>query len=250
MLPLQAQFIAKELNSQEKTMKGNSKFVFIALGLIAAAAFFPALTRTAAAEDAAIAKIDEMIQKAGVDKSNTRWKTSLRKPEAVEFDSSKKYYALMKTNKGDVKIKFMPKVAPMHVTNFIYLARMGFYDGLKFHRVIPGFMAQGGCPLGTGTGGPGYTFFGEFDPNVKHDRAGLLSTANLGRPGTDGSQFFLTFAATPWLDPEPGKPATYTIYGEITEGLDTTLRALEKAGTRGGRPTEELLIEKVTIEVE
>lgn len=224
-------------------MKNSFRFAFVALGLIAAAAFFPALTRTAAAEDAAIAKIDEMIQKAGVDKSNSRWKSSLRRPEAVEFDSSKSYYALMKTNKGDIKIKFMPKVAPMHVTSFIYLARMGFYDDLKFHRVIPGFMAQGGCPLGNGTGGPGYEFAGEFDPNVKHDKPGLLSMANRG-PGTDGSQFFLTFVPTPWLD---GK---HTIFGEITEGLDTTMKALESAGTRNGNTTEKLLIEKVTIEVE
>jgi len=243
MLTLQTVFFVQELKNQEKTMKNSFRFAFVALGLIAAAAFFPALTRTAAAEDAAIAKIDEMIQKAGVDKSNSRWKSSLRRPEAVEFDSSKSYYALMKTNKGDIKIKFMPKVAPMHVTSFIYLARMGFYDDLKFHRVIPGFMAQGGCPLGNGTGGPGYEFAGEFDPNVKHDKPGLLSMANRG-PGTDGSQFFLTFVPTPWLD---GK---HTIFGEITEGLDTTMKALESAGTRNGNTTEKLLIEKVTIEVE
>lgn len=224
-------------------MKSNLKFVSIAFGLIAAATIFPALTRTAAAEDAAIAKIDEMIQKAGVDKSNSRWKTAVPKPEAVKFDDVRSYYALIKTNKGDIEIKFMPKVAPMHVTSFIYLARMGFYDGLKFHRVIPGFMAQGGCPLGNGVGGPGYEFNGEFDPNVKHDKPGRLSMANRG-PGTDGSQFFLTFAATPWLD---GK---HTIFGEITKGLDTTMKALEKAGSEGGRTSENLLIEKVTIVVE
>jgi cyclophilin family peptidyl-prolyl cis-trans isomerase len=136
----------------------------------------------------------------------------------------------------------MPEVAPMHVTSFIYLTRLGFYDGLAFHRVIPGFMAQGGCPLGTGTGGPGYKFAGEFKPGVKHTKGGLLSMANAG-PGTDGSQFFLTFVPTPWLD---GK---HTIYGEVTSGLET-LKALEAAGSQGGRPTEPLKIEKVTISVQ
>ncbi len=119
----------------------------------------------------------------------------------------------MITNKGPILIKFMPAVAPMHVTSFMYLTELGYYDGLAFHRVIPGFMAQGGCPLGSGTGGPGYKFAGEFDPKVKHTKGGLLSMANAG-PGTDGSQFFLTFVATPWLD---GK---HTIFGEVVEGMD------------------------------
>lgn len=147
----------------------------------------------------------------------------------------------METNKGPVKIELLPDVAPMHVTSFIYLSRLGFYDGLAFHRVITGFMAQGGCPLGTGTGGPGYEYDGEFSPSVKHDVPGLLSMANAG-PGTDGSQFFLTFVPTPWLD---GK---HTIYGKVVEGMDT-LKKLEAAGSRGGTPTEPLEIEKVTIEV-
>jgi cyclophilin family peptidyl-prolyl cis-trans isomerase len=129
----------------------------------------------------------------------------------------------------------------MHVTSFIYLTRLGFYDGLSFHRVIPGFMAQGGDPVGNGTGGPGYNFNGEFSPNVKHDRGGLLSMANAG-PGTDGSQFFLTFVETPWLD---GK---HTIFGKVVEGMET-LKALEAVGTPNGRTTEPLSMTKVTIEV-
>jgi cyclophilin family peptidyl-prolyl cis-trans isomerase len=147
----------------------------------------------------------------------------------------------LRTNKGPVKIKFMPDVAPMHVTSFLYLAKLGFFDGLAFHRVITGFMAQGGCPLGTGTGGPGYKFSGSFRPDVKHDRPGLLSMANAG-PGTDGSQFFLTFVPTPWLD---GK---HTIFGEVVEGMDT-LKALEAAGSRDGATREPLKIEKATVEV-
>jgi cyclophilin family peptidyl-prolyl cis-trans isomerase len=120
------------------------------------------------------------------------------------------------------------------------LTKKGFYDGIAFHRVIPGFMAQGGCPLGTGRGGPGYKYTGEFKPNVKHDRPYLLSMANSG-PGTDGSQFFLTFKATPWLD---GK---HTLFGEIVSGQDV-MKKLEAAGGPNGKPKEKLVITKARIE--
>jgi cyclophilin family peptidyl-prolyl cis-trans isomerase len=200
-----------------------------------------AAATTTKSGDKALMMIDEMIAKANVDKSKADWRTTLTKPEVATFDAGKTYLAHMTTNKGPITIKFLPKVAPMHVTNFIYLSRLGFYDGLAFHRVIPSFMAQGGCPLGTGTGGPGYKFAGEFDPAVKHEKGGLLSMANAG-PGTDGSQFFLTFVATPWLD---GK---HTIFGEVTEGKDT-LKALEAAGSETGATKEKLMLEKVTIEV-
>ena len=148
----------------------------------------------------------------------------------------------MQTSRGNVRIRFMPDVAPMHVTSFMYLTRLGFYDGLSLHRVIPGFMAQGGCPLGTGTGGPGYTYDGEFREDVTHDRPGLLSMANAG-PGTDGSQFFLTFATTPWLD---GK---HTIFGEVVDGMET-LQAIEPLGSNDGRLREPITIERVTLAVE
>ena len=200
-----------------------------------------AAATTTKSGDKALMMIDEMIAKANVDKSKADWRTTLTKPEVATFDAGKTYLAHMTTSKGPVTIKFLPKVAPMHVTSFIYLSRLGFYDGLAFHRVIPNFMAQGGCPLGTGTGGPGYKFAGEFDPAVKHDKGGLLSMANAG-PGTDGSQFFLTFVATPWLD---GK---HTIFGEVTEGKDT-LKALEAVGSETGATKEKLTLEKVTIEV-
>jgi cyclophilin family peptidyl-prolyl cis-trans isomerase len=191
--------------------------------------------------EVAIQQIDQQIAGVKIDKSDARWKTRIPKPQKVAFDAASKYYARMDTNKGPVKIELLPDIAPMHVTSFIYLSRLGFYDGLSFHRVITGFMAQGGCPLGTGTGGPGYEYGGEFSPSVKHDVPGLLSMANAG-PGTDGSQFFLTFVPTPWLD---GK---HTIYGKVVEGMDT-LKKLEAAGSRGGTPSEPLKIEKVTIEV-
>ncbi|HXV78082.1 MAG TPA: peptidylprolyl isomerase [Candidatus Polarisedimenticolaceae bacterium] len=194
-----------------------------------------------AQEDIVFQQIDEQISKAGVDKQSANWRTSLPLPKMVTFPEGKTYFASMETTKGPIEIELMPTVAPMHVTSFIYLTRLGFYDGLKFHRVIPKFMAQGGCPLGSGTGGPGYEFDGEFKPGVKHDRGGLLSMANAG-PGTDGSQFFLTFVPTPWLD---GK---HTIYGEVTDGMET-LKALEAAGSSSGRPNELLEIKKVTIGV-
>jgi cyclophilin family peptidyl-prolyl cis-trans isomerase len=193
------------------------------------------------AKDKAVLQIDKQIADSKIDKNQSGWRTSLPKPTPATFDPAHTYFARMVTSKGTILIQFMPKVAPMHVTNFIYLTRLGFYDGLSFHRVITNFMAQGGCPLGTGTGSPGYGFGGEFSPTVKHDKAGRLSMANAG-PGTDGSQFFLTFVPTPWLD---GK---HTIFGEVVEGMDV-LKKLEAAGSESGKPSEPLKMEKVTIEV-
>ena len=190
-------------------------------------------------KDKSLMTIDAQVAK--VDKSNPNWKTNLAKPELMTFEEGKTYYARMATTKGPILIKFLPKSAPMHVTSFIYLTRLGFYDGLAFHRVITNFMAQGGDPLGNGTGGPGYQFAGEFDPALHHDKGGKLSMANAG-PGTDGSQFFLTFVATPWLD---GK---HSIFGEVVEGMET-LKALEAVGSQSGRTSEPLKMDKVTIEV-
>ncbi len=189
----------------------------------------------------AVEAIDRQIADAKVDIKAKDWRTRLPKPKAVTFDPAKKYSLRMETNKGAMTIRLMPEHAPMHVTSFLYLAGLGFFDGLAFHRVITGFMAQGGCPLGTGTGGPGYRFDGEHSPKVKHDRPGLLSMANAG-PGTDGSQFFLTFLPTPWLD---GK---HTIFGEVVEGADV-LKTLEAGGSESGRPKETLRIDKVTAQI-
>lgn len=116
--------------------------------------------------------------------------------------------ATIKTNKGDIALNLFADLAPISVANFANLAKRGFYNGLKFHRVIKEFMVQGGCPLGTGTGGPGYQFQDEFVPQLKHDKPGILSMANAG-PGTNGSQFFITHVPTTWLD---GK---HTIFGEV-----------------------------------
>jgi cyclophilin family peptidyl-prolyl cis-trans isomerase len=169
------------------------------------------------------------------------WKLKLTKPELMKFDPTKDYFWVLETNKGNIKIKFMPDVAPMHVTSTIFLTGKGFYDGTMFHRVIPGFMAQGGDPLGTGSGGPGYLYDSEFSPKVKYDRPFLLGMANTGKPTSDGSQFFITFMATPGLD---GK---HSIFGEVVEGQDT-VKKLEAAGSQQGKTKEELKIVKARIE--
>jgi len=186
-------------------------------------------------------RLDALVEKAAVDRSTPDWRTRLTRPAPLAFAPGETWRARMATSKGGIVIRLMPEVAPMHVTSFAYLARLGFFDGLTFHRVIPEFMAQGGCPLGTGTGGPGYKFDGEFSKDVRHDRGGLLSMANAG-PGTDGSQFFLTFVPTPWLD---GK---HSIFGAVEDG-EATLRALEGCGSPSGRTSERLAIETVTIEI-
>ena len=214
----------------------------VMLAFVAGAAAAETPNAPTASKEDAIQQIDGMIAKAAVDKSAAQWRTRLPKPQQAAFDAKRSYFADMATSKGNLRIKFMPDVAPMHVTSFIYLARLGFFDDLKFHRVIPGFMAQGGCPLGTGTGSPGYKFDGELRADVKHDRGGLLSMANAG-PGTDGSQFFLTFVPTPWLD---GK---HTIFGEIVSGMET-LKAIEPLGSRSGQTSEPIKIVSVKIAVE
>jgi peptidyl-prolyl cis-trans isomerase B (cyclophilin B) len=194
------------------------------------------------ADDAAISAVDAQIAKAKVDKSKSDWKSHVPKPDKVAFDDKKTYVWVLDTTKGPIEVKLRPDVAPMHVTSTIYLTRLGFYDGVVFHRVIPGFMAQGGDPTGTGMGGPGYNYAGEFSPNAKHDKPGILSMANAG-PNTDGSQFFLTFVATDYLN---GK---HTVFGEVTKGMDS-LKGLEAAGSESGRTKEKLEIKKATIRVQ
>jgi len=191
--------------------------------------------------DPALKACDDFIHDKNIDTTRDRWRTSLPQPPRLPFDAQRTYYWKIETNVGTLKLKLMPGVAPMHVSSTIFLSRLGFYDGLSLHRVIDRFMAQGGCPLGSGTGGPGYKYAGEFEASIRHDRPGLLSMANAG-PGTDGSQFFITFVPTPHLD---GK---HTIFGEVTEGIDT-LKALEQRGSRSGTPTEPLVMKKTTIEV-
>ncbi len=121
--------------------------------------------------------------------------------------------ATIESNRGTIRIELYADKTPKTVANFEKLAKDGFYNGLKFHRVIADFMVQAGCPRGDGTGGPGYKFADEFHPQLKHDGPGVLSMANAG-PNTNGSQFFITHVATPWLD---GK---HSVFGRVIEGQD------------------------------
>jgi len=121
--------------------------------------------------------------------------------------------AIIKTSKGVININLFADKTPLTVANFVNLAQRGYYDGLIFHRVIPDFMIQGGCPTGTGTGGPGYKFEDEFHPDLKHDKPGILSMANAG-PATNGSQFFITHVETPWLD------GNHTVFGCVISDSD------------------------------
>ena len=175
-----------------------------------------------------------------IDKSDPDWKSKLQLPELMSFEPGQEIIWKLETNVGDMRFKLFSDIAPMHVTSTIYLTELGFYDDVIFHRVITGFMAQGGDPLGIGRGGPGYQYDGEFSPQARHDRPGLLSMANRG-PGTDGSQFFITFVPTPWLD---GK---HTIFGEIVSG-EETIAELETRGSRSGKTSERLVIIRASIE--
>ena len=134
-------------------------------------------------------------------------------PPPVTIDTNKKYTATFETSRGTIEVELFPKEAPKSVNNFVFLAKEGFYDGTVFHRVIPDFMIQGGCPEGSGRGGPGYRFEDECRSDLRHDKPGVLSMANAG-PGTNGSQFFITHIATDWLD---GK---HTVFGQVKSGQD------------------------------
>ncbi len=136
---------------------------------------------------------------------------------------------VIKTTKGDIEATIFASKAPMTSANFLNLAKRGFYEGVAFHRVIEGFMAQGGDPTGTGTGSPGYRFADEFSPELRHDRAGILSMANAGPgpdgKGTNGSQFFLTYVPTPMLNDR------HSVFGVVTKGLDAALALVGKNNT-------------------
>ena len=201
-----------------------------------------------APSDPAIRAIDAFIAEHPVDKQNPRWRTQLTKPPRVEFAKDRKYYWKLQTNLGDMKFRLFDDVAPMHVSSTIYLTRLGFYDSLKFHRVIAGFMAQGGDPLGNGRGNPGFRYAGEFSPKVRHDGPGILSMANAG-PGTDGSQFFITFKATPHLNDK------HTVFGKVEPGKSLeTIRKMEALAppppSRSSTPTRPITIERATIVIE
>jgi cyclophilin family peptidyl-prolyl cis-trans isomerase len=156
-----------------------------------------------------------------------RW----NRPPSMEIDPDKKYSAILHTEKGDITVELFAKDTPNTVNNFVFLARQGFYDGTTFHRVIGGFMAQGGDPTGSGSGGPGYSFKDEATPN-KHG-AGTLSMANAG-PNTNGSQFFITFAPQPHLD------GRHTVFGTVTGGMDVVNNLRERDPGRDRNPGDRI----------
>jgi len=186
--------------------------------------------------------IDGYIESHPVDKTDASWKSHVPPPPFVAFPGDRKYYWILDTSEGLLKIRLRPEYAPRHVSSTIYLTRLGFYNGLTFHRVIPQFMAQGGDPLGTGAGGPGYRYAGEFHKKAKHDERGVVSMANAG-PRTDGSQFFILFKEQPELD---GK---HTVFGEVVEGRGT-LRSIEALGSKSGETKVDIVIHRAEIFVE
>jgi cyclophilin family peptidyl-prolyl cis-trans isomerase len=172
--------------------------------------------------DPVVAKIQAFIEERGIDVGAASWKTQVPEPIWPAFPPGRRYFWRLETNHGPMRFRLRPETAPKHVASTIYLTLLGFYDGTDFHRVITGFMAQGGDPTGTGAGGPRYQYPGEIDPDVHHDRRGLLSMANKG-PGTDGSQFFVLFGPHPELD------GRHTVFGELKDG-EETLKAIEALG--------------------
>ncbi|AOW76134.1 peptidylprolyl isomerase [Colwellia sp. PAMC 20917] len=192
--------------------------------------------------DPALNTIDRFITKQAVDKTNPAWKTTLSKPPLLTFTEGKDYFWELQTNQGNLTIKLFTDSAPMHASSTIYLTKLGFYDELSFHRVIPGFMAQGGDPLGNGTGNPGYKYDGEFNSDIGHSEPGMLSMANSG-PSTDGSQFFITFNATPHLD------GNHTVFGKVVTDLEDSLTKIEALGSRRGKTREAVNIIKASIRI-
>jgi len=154
-------------------------------------------------------------------------------PPAMSIDTSKTYEAVLKTDKGDIRIHLYADKSPITVNNFVFLARQGFYDGVTFHRVISGFMAQTGDPTGTGRGGPGYKFANESDPTLKHDSEGIVAMANAGRD-TNGSQFYITYAPQPHLD------GGYTIFGKVIEGMDVLRSISPRNPALNGAPGDRI----------
>jgi cyclophilin family peptidyl-prolyl cis-trans isomerase len=162
------------------------------------------------------------------------------KPPEFLLDLKKKYSAKLSTDKGDIVLDLFADRVPTTVNNFVFLAGEGFYDDTIFHRVIPGFMAQGGDPTGTGRGGPGYRFPDEFNPSLKHDKPGVLSMANAG-PGTNGSQFFITYAPTPHLNNK------HSVFGQVISGMDVLTAIPERDPMQINSPAVKL--KKITIQI-
>jgi peptidyl-prolyl cis-trans isomerase B (cyclophilin B) len=167
-------------------------------------------------------------------------KPSFDDPPEMRLDTRQDYRAVLRTSCGTIELDLYEDQAPRTVNNLVFLAREGFYDGLTFHRVVPGFVIQGGDPAGDGSGGPGYEFDDEIAPRLKFDQAGVLAMANSGAD-TNGSQFFIT------ADPAPDLNGNYTIFGRVTEGLEV-VREIEGLHVHGEAPAQAVYIERVTVE--
>ncbi len=146
----------------------------------------------------------------------------------------------IETNRGAFRLELFEDRAPKTTANFVKLVQDGFYDGVHFHRVISDFMIQGGCPEGTGRGGPGYTIADEFHPELEHDGEGVISMANAG-PDTGGSQFFVTLAATPWLN------GRHAVFGRVVDGMEVVREIGGVKTDRNDRPTSDVVMERVTV---
>jgi peptidyl-prolyl cis-trans isomerase A (cyclophilin A) len=251
-------------------------WIYVLAFILTAFSFNSKAEETAKTEASPAAKIEEKTAETKTetkaetkaDKKSAKEKAKADKADKKDAKTSKDskkgktMIAVFETNKGTFKVKLFPETAPKTVENFVGLAegtkewtdpksgdkvKKPFYDGLIFHRVIPGFMIQGGDPLGTGTGGPGYRFDDEFPPNgPKHDKPGILSMANAG-PGTNGSQFFVTVAPTPHLNGTPGRGG-HTVFGEVIEGMDVVYDISKVRTGAQDRPVEPVVIKHLKIE--
>lgn len=199
---------------EEARQRRNSRIIWagiIAVGVLAVVAvviLIPSLGTEQATDPGVLEEAGPLAELAPAERN-----AYYDRPPEMVIDPEKEYEVLIRTERGDMRLRLFVGEAPLTVNNFVYLARQGFYDGTIFHRVIEDFMAQGGDPTGTGSGGPGYRFEDETDNGLVFDRSGLLAMANSG-PDTNGSQFFITYVPTPHLD------GLHTIFGEIIEGQD------------------------------
>jgi peptidyl-prolyl cis-trans isomerase B (cyclophilin B) len=190
--------------------------------------------------------IDRFKEAGRIDTERSGWRTRLPKFEEIPFEAGGTYRWILETSEGEMVAELFPDAAPEHVRNALYLSLLGFYDGLNFHRIIPGFMAQGGCPVGRGTGGPGYNVNLEVTRDRLHRGPGVLSMARSQMRNSAGSQFFITFADARSLDMQ------YSVFGQVIEGMDV-VRALEQAGnpdprSNGVPPRKNITIERSRVE--
>jgi cyclophilin family peptidyl-prolyl cis-trans isomerase len=191
----------------------------------------------------ALGTVRAFIAREGIDRKRDGWRTRLPRFPEIAFARGEEYQWRLETNQGVITLRLFPDTAPQHVANVMYLSELGFYDGLTFHRVVSGFMAQGGCPTGAGNGNPGYTFPAEFNGGPKHDKPGILSMANTGQPSSDGSQFFITFRPASELD------SKHTVFGEVVAGMDVVKKLEAQGGPDPGTPKIPLLIVSARIVV-